>query len=159
MRVRVRAFVSARASTIAHGWMQPARGQAFGPVQNIDTGTYFCTINSAVIANETVDGQHSRGGSWSLSRAGDNQEIDHGNGEWRQQYHSSAGNAAICRQRRIRHCDHSLAPAWTPTCPVSQLPGLDRVASAAVSALASSCTAPHGRPSMTTPSSTFAMNP
>ncbi len=35
-------------------------GRPFGPVQNVNTGTYFCTINGAVNAAETLDGHSVR---------------------------------------------------------------------------------------------------
>lgn len=35
-------------------------GKAFGPVQNVNTATYFCTINGAVNATETIDGHTVR---------------------------------------------------------------------------------------------------
>ncbi|MCB9121263.1 MAG: right-handed parallel beta-helix repeat-containing protein [Caldilineaceae bacterium] len=38
----------------------PPDGQAVGPVQNVDTGSYFCAINEAVNAAETLDGHTVR---------------------------------------------------------------------------------------------------
>ena len=84
----------------------PPDGQSVGPVQNIDTGSYFCAINAAVNAAETLDGHTVRAAAGSLRRTGHDHEIGDGHGERRgAEYRASTSVAATGHQRRLRHRD------------------------------------------------------